>query len=216
MSGPGLVRDDPCARFPRCRAPRCLARGSPRPHGGAPPKAGASLRLTQLPIRATVVLMLNIKLLWTVRLGVVGASLAAAAMLMGEAASPAFADTCTGDNCVIDSTVQTPAGLITVSTSPGNVVAVHLTPVNPKTIVIGLPFTLPAGALVSGCPGGCTRTTIETTGGLVTIDTILIPPGPPGSPSFPTIVVIQTHPPGPCRARTAGTTVTFTPISVRG
>ena len=80
--------------------------------------------------------------------------------------------------------------------------------------MIGVPFTLPAGVLASGCPGGCTRTTISTAGGLVTIDTFLISPGPPGRLALPSLAIISIHPPNPCRVSTSGTTVTFTPIQM--
>ena len=139
----------------------------------------------------------------------VGASLA------GLAASPAYAATvCTGDVCVVTpDTVQTPLGLVSVTVSSTNVVTVQLAPSAANTLVVGLPFTLPLGAFLPGCPGGCARTTIDTTGGLVTIDTFQIPPGPPGRFALPNLAVISIHPPSPCRVSTHGTTVTFTPIA---
>lgn len=125
-------------------------------------------------------------------------------------AAPAGAATvCTADVCVVvPDTVQTPLGLVTVTVSPTQVVTVHLEPVAPNTLVIGVPFTLPPGVLVSGCPGGCSRTTIDTAGGVVAIDTIQFPP----RFTRPSLAIISIHPPSPCRARTIGTTVTFTPI----
>ena len=117
-----------------------------------------------------------------------------------------------GDVCVVTpDTVQTPLGLVTVNVSATNVVTVHLDP-TVRTLVIGVPFTLPSGVLVSGCPGGCGRTTISTAGGLVTVDTFQMPPGPPSRPVLPSLAIISIHPPNPCRVSTSGTTVTFTPI----
>ena len=119
-----------------------------------------------------------------------------------------------GDVCVVTpDTVQTPLGLVTVNVSATNVVTVHLDP-TVRTLVIGLPFNLPSGVLVSGCPGGCSRTTIDTAGGLVTIDTFQVPPGPPGRLALPSLAIISIHPPSPCRVSISGTTVTFTPIQV--
>lgn len=119
-----------------------------------------------------------------------------------------------GDVCVVTpDTVQTPLGLITVNASATNVVTVHLDP-TVRTLVIGVPFTLPSGVLVSGCRGGCVRTTISTAGGLVTVDTFQMPPGPPNRLALPSLAIISIHPPNPCRVSTSGTTVTFTPIQI--
>jgi hypothetical protein len=118
-----------------------------------------------------------------------------------------------GDVCVVvPDSVATPLGLVTVTTNSTGAVSVHLDPVYPNTLVVGVPFALEPGLLVSGCPGGCTRTNIDTVDGLVSIDTITIPPGPPARFSLPNLAIISIHPPSPCRARTLGTTVTFTPI----
>jgi hypothetical protein len=88
------------------------------------------------------------------------------------------------------------------------VVTVYLAATTP-TVVIGVPFTFPE-IPVAGCPGGCTRTTINTAVGVVNIDTISFPPGRIARPS---LAIISYLPPGPpCRVRTLGTTVTFTPI----
>ena len=136
-----------------------------------------------------------------------------AATLTGLAAPASAAIVCTGDVCVVvPDTVQTPLGPATVTVGTGNVVTVQLDPTSPNTLVIGIPFTIPQGALVASCPGGCSRSTIDTTGGLVTIDTFQIAPGPPTRFALPNIAIISIHPPSPCRARTVGTTVTFTPI----
>ena len=146
---------------------------------------------------------------------VVLAATVAVGSLVGLAAGPAYAATvCTGDLCVVTpDTVQTPLGVVTVSVSDANVVTVQLTPGSTNTLVVGLPFTIPATAFLPGCPGGCTRTTIDTAGGLVTIDTFQVPPGPPARFALPNLAVISIHPPGPCRVSTHGTTVTFTPIA---
>jgi hypothetical protein len=118
-----------------------------------------------------------------------------------------------GDVCVVvPDTMTTPLGLVTVTTSATGAVSVRLDAIYPNTLVVGVPFALPPGLLVSSCPGGCGRTSIDTVDGVVSIDTIIIPPGPPGRFALPNLAIISIHPPGPCRVRTLGTTVTFTPI----
>ena len=98
---------------------------------------------------------------------------------------------------------------MTVTASPTDVVTVHLAPTAP-TVVFGIPFGFPAGPPTVP---GYTRTSINTAGGLISVDTIQIPPGAPGRFSLPNIAVISILPPGPpCRATTSGTTVVFTPI----
>jgi hypothetical protein len=137
------------------------------------------------------------------------------ATLVGAGATAAEAATVcdpANDLCVVTpDTVQTPLGLVSVTVSSSSVVTVHLAPASANTVVVGVPFTVPAGLFLS-CPGGCARTSIDTSGGLVTIDTIQIPPGAPGRLTLPNLAIISIHPPGPCRARTIGTTVVFTPI----
>jgi hypothetical protein len=143
-----------------------------------------------------------------------GAGLLAVTALVGVPAVASASTVCDpgGDVCVVyPDSVQTPLGLVSVTVSSGNVVSVHLSPTSSSTVVIGVPFTLPIGWL-PGCPGGCSRTTIDTPGGLVSIDTIVFPPGPPTRFTLPSVAIISVHPPGPCRASTTGTTVTFTPI----
>ena len=143
---------------------------------------------------------------------IIAAAAFAAVALLGSAA-PASADTtCTSDTCVVNNDTQTPAGVVTVTATADNVVTVHLTPTATNTIVFGVPFAYPPGPPTFP---GYTRTSIATaSAGTVNIDTILFPPGPPTAPSLPTIVIISIHPPGPCRSRTVGTTVTFTPTNV--
>jgi len=145
--------------------------------------------------------------------GVVGVSLTAATLvgLGSTQASAAVQCDPSGDVCaVVPDTAQTPLGLVTVTVTTANVVTVHLDPAVPNTVVIGVPFHYPAGP--PGLPG-YTRTTIATTGGLVSIDTIQIPPGPPARIALPNLVIISISPPGPpCRARTVGTSVTFSLI----
>ena len=143
-----------------------------------------------------------------------GAGLLAATVVAGLPAAASASTVCdpAGDVCVVyPDSVQTPLGLVTVTASSANVVTVHMEPTSPNTLVVGVPFSVPARWLL-GCPGGCSRTTIDTSGGLVTIDTIVIPPGPPGRIALPSLAIISIHPPGPCRASRVGTTVTFTPI----
>ena len=136
--------------------------------------------------------------------------------LTGLGAGPATAETvCSpgGDSCTVEpDIVQTPLGQATLTVTAGNVVTVHLDPNAPNTVVIGIPFPLPPAALGLVCPGGCTRTNIDTPGGLVSIDTIVFPPGPPARPAQLNVAIVSIHPPNPCRAATTGTTVTFTPI----
>ena len=141
-----------------------------------------------------------------------GAVLMAATVVVLGATSASASTVCNpgGDVCVVvPDTVQTPVGLVTVTVSAANVVSVVLTPSVPRTLVFGIPFTIPPGP--PGLPGYA-RTSIDTTGGTVTIDTLLWPPGPPTRFSLPNLAIISIHPPGPCRASTSGTTVVFTPI----
>jgi hypothetical protein len=137
--------------------------------------------------------------------------------LTGLGAAPVSAATvCNpgGDVCVIyPDTVQTPLGLVSVTASAANVVTVHLDPSAPNTLVFGVPFRYPPGPPTLP---GYARTTIDTSGGLVTIDTFQYPPGPPGRFTLPNLAIISIHPPGPCRARTSGNTVVFTPIFAPG
>ncbi len=133
--------------------------------------------------------------------------------LAGPGAAPAYAATAcdpASDLCVVvPDTVQTPLGVVSVSVGDGNIVTVRLDPTTSTTRVLGVPFSYPQ---VAGCPGGCSRTSIDTSGGLVTIDTFQFPPGPPTRAALPSLAVISIHPPSPCRVRTTGTTVVFTPI----
>jgi len=119
------------------------------------------------------------------------------------------ATTCTGDVCVVDNSVDTPLGPVTVTVSSANVVTATLTPIT-RTVVFGIPFTYPPGP--PSRPGH-TRTTIDTAGGIINIDEILTPPGPPSRLALPSLALISIHPPSPCRAQTSGSTVTFTPVT---
>ena len=119
------------------------------------------------------------------------------------------ATTCTGDICVVDNSVDTPLGPVTVTVSSANVVTVTLTLIT-RTVVFGIPFTYPPGP---PSRPGYTRTTIDTAGGIINIDEILTPPGPPSRLAMPSLALISIHPPSPCRAQTTGSTVTFTPVT---
>ena len=119
------------------------------------------------------------------------------------------ATTCTGDVCVVDNSVDTPLGPVTVTVSSANVVTVTLTPIT-RTVVFGIPFTFPPGPPTRP---GYNRTTIDTAGGIINIDEFLTPPGPPNHLAMPSLALISIHPPGPCRAQTSGSTVTFTPVT---
>jgi hypothetical protein len=106
--------------------------------------------------------------------------------------------------------VQTPLGPVTIAVSAANVVTVQLTPTAPSTFVIGIPFAIPPGP--PGLPGYA-RTSITTAGGEVDIDTFL---APANGFALPNLAIVSIHPPGPCRVRTSGTTVVFTPITPPG
>jgi hypothetical protein len=110
----------------------------------------------------------------------------------------------------VNNTVQTPAGLVTVSVGAGHVVTVRLTPVKPNTVVRGFAGDVPAPP-----PNrlGYSRATFDTGGaGIVIIDTVVFPTGPTPRASVPNVALISIHPPSPCRAQTTGNTVVFTPI----
>lgn len=156
----------------------------------------------------------NSQALFRRRLGsmvlVVGLTTGALAGLGAAPVSAAAVCNPGGDICVIyPDSVQTPLGPATVSVSATNIVTVHLAPTAPNTLVLGVPFSYPPGP--TGLPGYA-RTTIDTPGGLVAIDTFMKQPGPPVRFALPNLAIISIHPPGPCRARTSGTTVVFTPI----
>jgi hypothetical protein len=128
------------------------------------------------------------------------------------ASSPASAATVCApgtDTCVITDAVQTPLGPVTIAVSAAHVVTVQLTPTIASTLVIGIPFAIPPGP--PGLPGYA-RTSITTAGGVVDIDTFLAPSAAANSFVLPNLAVVSIHPPGPCRVRTSGTTVVFTPV----
>jgi hypothetical protein len=128
------------------------------------------------------------------------------------AASPASAaSVCApgADICVITDSVQTPVGLVTIAVTAANVVTVQLTPAAPRTLVAGIPFAFPPGPPTLP---GYARTSITTAGGVVSIDTFLVPSGAANSLALPDLAIVSIHPPGPCRVRTSGTTVVFTPV----
>lgn len=151
---------------------------------------------------------------------------AAVITLGGVAATPTSAATvCNADICVVvPDTLQTPLGVATVDVSATNVVTLTFAPSAPNTLVLGSPFTLPPIAscpdgCTKGCPGGCSRTsiTLVTTAGIVNIDTILSPPGPPNRLIDTNLVIASLMlPPGPpCRVQTLGDTVVFTPSTAQ-
>lgn len=57
---------------------------------------------------------------------------------IASAAAPCSVNT---DQCQVNNTVQTPAGLVSVTVGPGHVVTVRLTPVKPNTLVRAMPAT---------------------------------------------------------------------------
>jgi hypothetical protein len=141
----------------------------------------------------------------------IAAAVLGVGLFIAAPAARAAADTCdptNTDSCVVLPTV-TPLGPVTVTVTSGNVVTVHLQPTSPNTLVFGVPFSYPPGPPVLP---GYTRTSIPSTGGEVTIDTIQFPPGPPTRPARPSLAVISIHPPSPCRAVTTGSSVVFTPV----
>ena len=141
-----------------------------------------------------------------------------AVVVAGIGSTPALAaTTCDpgADQCsVVPDSVQTPLGLVTVTVSEGNVVTVALTPTSPGTVLLGIPFALPPGppcrttGNACGLPGHA-QASIDTTGGLVVIDTVI---WPTSRLALPNLAIVSIHPPGPCRAQTNGMTVVFTPI----
>jgi hypothetical protein len=161
------------------------------------------------------------------RLALLSAGLLGLVVVAGLAAGPATAAVvCSpgGDQCVVvPDTVDTPLGPATITVSATNVVTVALATTAANTLVVGLPIVLQEipragcpGGCAKSCPGGCSRTTttLDTGEGVVTIDTIVFPPGPPTRPALPSLVFVTlAHPPSPCRVTTTGTTVTFTPIA---
>ena len=145
------------------------------------------------------------------------AMLAAVTLAVGSAvafAAPAAADVCTADICVVGQSVQTAAGLVTVTVSTGNIVTVVLVPTKPNTLLFAVPFAIPPGPPCS--PSYC-RSSVDTGGaGIVSIDTVTTPPGPPTRFSLPNLVLISIHPPSPCRVAITGFTAVFTPLTPPG
>jgi hypothetical protein len=139
----------------------------------------------------------------------VGLSAGAVAAFAGPATAASTCDPGSDTCVVVPDTAQTPLGPVTVTVSADNVVTVQLTPTAPNTVVVGIPLSFPPGPPTLP---GYARTSITTAGGVVNIDTFLIPPGPPGRFALPNLAIVSIHPPGPCRVRTNGTTVVFTPI----
>lgn len=141
---------------------------------------------------------MKIRQMVTVALGATVLALVTSAGLMSPAAATF---TCNQDSgvCTDDSVVDTPLGQVDVSVSESNVVTVHLTPRFTRTFVIGIARALPPGPPTRGFA----RSSVETTGGTVFIDTIQRGPAH--------VAIISIHPPSPCRAVTRGDTVVFTP-----
>ena len=139
------------------------------------------------------------------------AGLAVGAMTALAATPASAASVCAPgtDICVITDAAQTPLGPVTIAVSAANVVTVQLTPTAPGALVIGIPFAFPPGP--PRLPGYA-RTSITTAGGVVNIDTFLAPPATANAFARPDLAIVSIHPPGPCRVRTSGTTVAFTPI----
>ena len=140
---------------------------------------------------------------------VAGLTVGAMTVLAASPASAASVCAPGADICVITDTAQTPLGPVTIAVSAANVVTVQLTPTAPGALVIGIPFAIPPGP--PGLPGYA-RTSITTAGGVVNIDTFLAPPAAANGFALPDLAIVSIHPPGPCRVRTSGTTVVFTPI----
>ena len=139
--------------------------------------------------------------------GLIAAGLTIGALAQGAAPANAYVvcsdnqDACTA----YPDTVQTPLGLVTVTVNTDtNAVTVELAATAADTRVVGIPHGIAAGA---NSAAGFTRTSIDTAGGLVNIDTFLHPP----SPIRPSLALISIHPPSPIRAITTGTTVRFFP-----
>lgn len=141
---------------------------------------------------------------------VAGIAMGVVAALAAVPASAATVCDVGSDQCVVGAqTAQTPLGPVTVTVTDAGVVTVQLAPTAPGTLVVGIPFTFPPGPPARP---GWVRTTIDTTGGVINVDTFMWPPGPPTRLTLPNLAVISIHPPGPCRVSTSLTTVTFAPI----
>lgn len=138
------------------------------------------------------------------------AGLTASAMTALAASQASAATACApgADTCVIPETVQTPLGPVTVTVSAANVVTVQLTPIAASTLVIGIPFAIPPGP--PALPG-YSRTSVTTEAGVVNVDTFLSPPARNGF-ELPDLAIVSIHPPSPCRVKSTGTTVVFTPV----
>jgi hypothetical protein len=139
------------------------------------------------------------------------AGLTLSAMTVFAASPASAASVCDPgtDICAITDAVQTPLGPVTVAVSASNVVTVQLTPTASSTLVIGSPFAFPPGPPTLP---GYARTSITTAGGVANIDTFLAPPRAANGFALPDLAIVSIHPPGPCRVRTSGTTVVFTPV----
>ena len=140
-------------------------------------------------------------------------SLLAAALLLLALPGTASADTvCTSVDVCPGQTVQTPLGPVTVTADPTNAVTVRFIPTDPIRI-IGIPSDpiIPGNPVVPGNPVRLFRTTVDTTGGAVTITTVQRPQLPGlGAPL--NLAIVSIHPPSPCRETVSGTTVVFTPL----
>lgn len=147
-------------------------------------------------------------LLATIGLSVVG--------IAGFAAAPAGAVTSCdpgSDVCVVQPDVlQTPVGIVTVTVGESNVVTVQLAPASPNSLMFGIPFAIPPGPPAKAASNGLpayARTSLDTPAGLVVVDTVVFPVS---RFALPNLAIVSIHPPGPCKARTDGMTVVFTPL----
>jgi len=152
------------------------------------------------------------------RLGTVvlalGLAVATSTALGGSASAATVCDPADPTVCVtVPDTADTPLGAVTATVDPATgVVTVHLEPTSANTLVFGVPFAIPPGPPIRPAYA---RTTVDTAGGLVVIDTFK--PPSPNRLGFPNIAIISIKPPGPpTRVSTFGTTVVFTPIRPPG
>jgi hypothetical protein len=140
--------------------------------------------------------------------------LLAAALLLLGVAGPAAADGCSTDLCPPPAqTVQTPVGPVTITADPTDVVTVQFAPDEPIRIVALPGEGLPSAPADAGNPDVLFRTTVDTTGGEVTIQTVTLQKLP-GQRKPATLTLVRIHPPSPCRVTVSETTVVFTPLDL--
>ena len=139
--------------------------------------------------------------------------LGAASLLLGLAV-PAAADDCSFEDCRPQvQTVQTPVGPVTITADATNVVTVRFTPDEPIRLIVvpGDPQS-PSDRTIPDNPGSLFRISVPTTGGVVTIATVVLRKLP-GKRKPPTLT-LKMESPTRCGAVVDGATVVFTPLDL--